>query len=57
MGLFYDVVCFPFKILGAVVDLLTVVACCPCRFCCGCPATISEARAAPAAPAAPVDVM
>lgn len=55
-GFMYDVVCFPFKILGAVIDLLVVVGCCPCRTCCGCPATISEARAGATA-AAPTDVV
>ncbi len=57
MGLLYDVVCCPFKILGAVIDLIIVVACCPCRAVCGCPATFSEARASSTAAAAPTDVV
>lgn len=28
MGILYDVVCFPFKILGAVLDCVIAIACC-----------------------------
>lgn len=55
MGLFYDVICFPVKLLGAVIDLLIVIGCCPCRTLCGCPATFSEACTTAAA--APTDVV
>jgi hypothetical protein len=56
MGIISDVVCFPFKVLGAVIDLIIVIGCCPCRALCGCPATFSEARASSTA-AAPTDVV
>jgi len=42
MGCISDVCCLPFRLLNAVCDAVTVVLCCPCRCCCGCPKTSSE---------------
>lgn len=50
MGIITDVICCPFKVLGAVVDFVIAIACCPCRTCFGCPPTLSETRAAAAPP-------
>lgn len=50
MGILYDVVCFPVKILCAVLDCVIAIACCPCRTCCGCPQTSSERSTTTAAP-------
>jgi len=41
MGCFRDVMCLPFKLVQDVCDAATVILCCPCRCCCGCPKTSS----------------
>ena len=43
MGVVTDVLCLPFRLLGMLLDCLIVVVCCPCRACCGCPITSTEA--------------
>jgi hypothetical protein len=52
MGFCEDVVCLPCKLLSSLCDALTVILCCPCRICCGCPKTASESREQPAVRAA-----
>jgi hypothetical protein len=42
MGIISDVLCFPCKLLSAVMDVIVVIFCCPCRVLCGCPSTSSE---------------
>jgi hypothetical protein len=43
MGFVTDVLCLPCHLLLTLFDCLIVVLCCPCRVCCGCPTTSSEA--------------
>ncbi|KAF8062083.1 APY2 [Scenedesmus sp. PABB004] len=42
MGCITDVLCLPFKVVRDVCDCFTVILCCPCRCCCGCPSTSNE---------------
>lgn len=45
MGVITDVLCLPCRLLSAVLDFAIVIVCCPCRTCCGCPSTSTEAAA------------